>query len=176
MNLPKFRYHPDPLASGAVEQKAGTCVCCERPVEFIYVATTYSTHDLRGKLCPWCIADGSAYATFAVEFSDPWALAAAGIAAPVIEEVAQRTPGYVSWQTEEWLSHCDDACAFLGDAKPDTLRKMTAEEMAPLIEAFGLDETWFREYAEEYESIGDPAIYHFKCLHCGIQRFGMDCG
>ncbi len=51
---------------------------------------------------------------------------------------------------------------------------MTPEEMAPLIDVFGLDEAWFRELAEEYEPGFDPALYHFQCLHCGVRRFGMD--
>jgi len=60
MQLPPFRYHPDPFASGAVERERIKCVCCKKTVEHAYVASAYSTHDLDGKLCLWCIADGTA--------------------------------------------------------------------------------------------------------------------
>ncbi|MFN5534877.1 MAG: CbrC family protein, partial [Planctomyces sp.] len=61
MELPHFKYHPDPIASETVKRQSGTCVCCEKQVEYLYVASAYSVHDLSGKLCPWCIADGSAH-------------------------------------------------------------------------------------------------------------------
>jgi uncharacterized protein CbrC (UPF0167 family) len=32
----------------------------------------------------------------------------------VLEEVSQRTPGFLGWQQERWLYHCSDAAAFLG--------------------------------------------------------------
>lgn len=176
MKLPTFRYHPDPIASGAVSKKPGTCICCNKNVEYLYVASAYSIHDLRGKVCPWCIADGSAHEKLDVVFSDSMPLSDEGVPEQVIAEVTQRTPGYISWQQEEWLSHCNDACAFLGDATPETVRNMTPEEMAPLIEDHGVDESWFSELAQHYQPGGEPAIYHFRCLHCGANRFGMDYG
>ena len=30
------------------------------------------------------------------------------------EEVLFRTPGYVSWQGNNWVAHCSDYCAFIG--------------------------------------------------------------
>ncbi|WP_030613282.1 CbrC family protein [Streptomyces sclerotialus] len=29
-DLPTFRYHPDPLASGSIRESTETCVCCRR--------------------------------------------------------------------------------------------------------------------------------------------------
>ncbi|MCA8998918.1 MAG: CbrC family protein [Planctomycetaceae bacterium] len=100
MDLPTFRYHPDPLASGAIKKESGICACCGKHADYMYVASAYSSHDLRGKLCPWCIADGSAHDKFDVEFSDSVPLSDDGIPEHIIEEVVQRTPGFISWQQE----------------------------------------------------------------------------
>jgi uncharacterized protein CbrC (UPF0167 family) len=57
-------------------------------------------------------------------FSDDHPLAQAGVPDEVIEEVARRTPGYNSWQQEVWLSCCDDACQFHGDAARSELQAL----------------------------------------------------
>ncbi len=174
MELPTFRYHPDPIASGAIVRENATCVCCERVVDHVYVASAYSIHEFDRNLCPWCIADGTAHKKFDVEFCDSYPLQNAGINESIIAQVTSRTPGYISWQQEEWLSHCDDACAFLGDATSETIRNMTPKEMAPLCADHGVDAEWFAKVADTYEPGGQPAIYHFKCLVCNSNLFGMD--
>ena len=174
MELPAFRYHPDPIATGSVKRRAGTCICCEKRVEHFYVASTYSPADVREKLCPRCIHDGSAHRKFDVLFSDPSPLADNGIPNRTIEAVTQRTPGYISWQQEIWLSHCGDACAFLGDATPETVAQLNDDEMSQLNSDFGVDRSWLTELLAHYEPGGQPAIYHFQCLKCGRNLFGID--
>ena len=73
--LPVFRYHPDPIASGSVRESAETCACCDRATGWIYTATFYTAEDVSGRFCPWCIADGSAAGRFAGEFMDSYGLA-----------------------------------------------------------------------------------------------------
>jgi uncharacterized protein UPF0167 len=34
------------------------CLCCGEQRGFVYAGPVYATHELRGSLCPWCIADG----------------------------------------------------------------------------------------------------------------------
>ena len=63
MELPKFRYHPNPIASGAIVNQDGTCACCEKDVDHLYMGHLFSIHDLEEKLCPWCIGSGEANAT-----------------------------------------------------------------------------------------------------------------
>lgn len=174
MELPMFRYHPDPLATGAVIKETGECICCKRQVEYLYVSSVYSIEDIPGKFCPWCIADGSAHEQYEVEFTDSGSLSKAGISAQIIEQVTQKTPGYTSWQAEEWLCHCNDACTFLGDATKETVQQMTADERTRFSAEQNIDEEEFADLVEHYEPAGQPAIYHFRCLHCGINRFGMD--
>ena len=173
MELPTFRYHPNPVASGAVEPERARCECCERMVDHIYVASTYSTHDI-DKLCPWCIADGTAHEKFDAEFADPYPLRDAGIDESIIAEVTTRTPGFISWQQEIWLSHCNNACVFVGDATVDVVGKMTNDEIDYLLQDHGVSREQFKEMAANYQPGGQPAIYHFKCLECDSNLFGMD--
>ncbi|PTT88688.1 hypothetical protein DBR42_09270, partial [Pelomonas sp. HMWF004] len=53
MDLPFFRYHPDPLAAGAIEPRQINCACCGQARGFVYVQPVYATTDLDEKLCPW---------------------------------------------------------------------------------------------------------------------------
>ena len=39
--LPKFTYHPDPLATGAVGVSDRTCECCGQARGYIYTASVY---------------------------------------------------------------------------------------------------------------------------------------
>ncbi|MFJ6686888.1 CbrC family protein [Streptomyces werraensis] len=38
-DLPFFRYHPDPLASGFIRASTETCACCKANRGWIYTAT-----------------------------------------------------------------------------------------------------------------------------------------
>ena len=116
MDLPNFRYHRNPLATGAIEQSDSVCECCEEARGYIYKASIYSEKAI-DVLCPWCIADGSAAEKFTASFVDDYPLIEAGLNQKIIEEVCRRTPGYISWQQEVWLQHCIDACEFCGDAE-----------------------------------------------------------
>ncbi len=98
--LPTFRFHPDPLATGMVEASPETCACCARARGHVYLGPVHSTHDVQPSVCPWCIADGSAATRLRASFSDELALARQGVPNAVIDEVRLRTPGYVSWQQD----------------------------------------------------------------------------
>ncbi|CAM5360203.1 hypothetical protein SVIOM342S_09125 [Streptomyces violaceorubidus] len=112
-DLPFFRYHPDPLASGSIRASAESCACCGRNTGWIYTATFYSAQEVSGRFCPWCIADGSAADRFAGEFTDSYGLD--GVSDEVLYEVTRRTPGFHAWQDPHWLVHCRDASAFVGE-------------------------------------------------------------
>ena len=74
--------------------------------------------ELDERICPWCIADGSAAGRFGATYTDDHPLIEAGLPESIIEEVTQRTPGYHSWQAEEWKCCCSDACEYHGNARP----------------------------------------------------------
>jgi len=175
MSLPTFTYHPDPIATGSIKPSDATCLCCNQQRGFIYVCNTYCHEELVEALCPWCIADGSAAQRFDAEFSDGCPLIQAGISAAVVEEVTRRTPGYTSWQQDEWQCCCGDACEFHGDpsrahlaALPQPLEEVISMTRWPPIE--------WTEFVRNYQpgkmSIG---IYHFICRHCKQSKYGVDC-
>ena len=113
--LPYFRYHPDPIATGAVRPAAEPCACCGHDRGWIYTASFYTAQDVPGRFCPWCIADGSAAERFDGHFTDSYGLT--GVSEDVLQEVTRRTPGFSAWQDPHWLVHCRDAAAFVGDLR-----------------------------------------------------------
>ena len=173
MDLPIFKYHPDPLATGSIIESNEICRCCEQSKGYIYIFPVYDAEDHENKFCPWCIADGSAAKKFDFDFSESYALEQARIPKDIILEVTTRTPGYATWQPEYWLSHCNDACAFIGDAsKEDVLR--IANEHIKVVNWEDLDEEVMKEIAKYYEPKESPAFYKFKCLHCNEILYTMD--
>ena len=168
--LPTFRYHPDPVATGAFEQQAGTCQRCGRARGWIYVVVPYAVADLRDALCPWCLADGSAAATFGATFNDvAESDGLDGVPEAVIDEIVHRTPGFSGWQQERWLFHCGDGAAFLGpvgradlDDHPDALGALRAQ-----VRGWGLDDDEAEAFTDALDVDGSPTAYLFRCLHCG---------
>ena len=117
--LPRFRYHPDPIATGSIEKSLVACVCCGQARGYVYVGPVYGVEEYDREICPWCIAAGSSHARLAVAFMDRegvggrnWSKVPESVAA----EVAYRTPGLADWQQERWFAHCGDAACFLGPA------------------------------------------------------------
>jgi hypothetical protein len=171
--LPRFAYHPDPVATGAFERSEAACQCCGRARGWTYACNVYTTHDV-GPVCPWCVADGSAAARWDARFGDTFELHEAGVPAPVIDEVERRTPGWRSWQGEQWLAHCGDACAFHGDASAEDVARASEATRADWIAHYRQDEATWRWVTEGYAPGGDSALYRFVCRHCGLVRFGWD--
>ena len=59
-----------------------------------------------------CIADGSAHKKFDATFVDSEAFPD-GTPDDAVEEIRERTPGFNSWQAEQWPLCCGDTAAFL---------------------------------------------------------------
>lgn len=83
MELPEFKYHPNPIATGAIKTSDETCECCGRERGDIYTSTLYAEEEIEF-ICPWCIADGSAANKFDGLFSDDYPLQNAGLSEEVI--------------------------------------------------------------------------------------------
>lgn len=173
--LPIFRYHPNPTGSGVVEQSDLECVCCNRRRGYIYVGPVYGEHDLQDKLCPWCISDGAAAQKFEASFADANPLRKAKLTEGIIEEVNLRTPSFFSWQQEQWYAHCDDACAFHGDASIEEVANASETTKSAWREEFGLDEEDWLLATKGYRPRGHQSLYKFVCLHCGAVLLGSDC-
>jgi hypothetical protein len=106
MELPVFRYHADPVETGSIEHKETKCPVCKQKREYVDVGPFFAIEDVEG-ICPWCIANGSAAKKYDGEFQD-----SASIESPVedkfMDELVHRTPGYMAWQQEQWLIHCEE--------------------------------------------------------------------
>ncbi|MCR9504342.1 CbrC family protein, partial [Vibrio alginolyticus] len=149
------------------------CECCGVSRGYRATSTIYSEHDIE-TICPWCISDGSAAKKFDGEFADPHPLMKARLDKSVVKEVCERTPSYISWQQEVWLSHCGDACEFHGDAEKSDLLQVKDAELEVLLndQLIGINE--WHQIVTYYEKGGNPAIYKFKCRSCGIFTYSLD--
>jgi uncharacterized protein CbrC (UPF0167 family) len=171
--LPKFRYFPDPLGNGVFEKaEAGEeiiCPCCGKVTEYYYVTMPYCIPNVEN-LCPACIASGAA----AKKYDCTFVQGGEGVSnTEKQKELFERTPGYIAWQGEYWLAHCDDYMEYLGDVGTKELKEA------------GIFDEVIAEYAahNEYdtEGIGDYLVaggsmtgYLFRCLHCGTCRIWVD--
>ena len=75
LGLPTFRYHPDPLDTGAFdESKEGVvCDCCGKTTHIFYTNPFFSIEDI-AYLCPECIASGAAARKYNGSFQDDLSL------------------------------------------------------------------------------------------------------
>lgn len=178
MNLPQFKYHPDPIATGSIKPSEERCECCGQCRGYNYVPAIYGINDLE-HVCPWCIADGTAHEQYDAEFND--AAAIGGYAKPkalpraVVEEVAYRTPGFCSWQQEQWLTCCGDAAAFVGCAGRKELERDWSDAIDSIRENSGIPAADWDDYYEALDKDGGPTAYVFRCLHCGRHLGYSDC-
>ena len=169
-DLPKFRYHPNPLDTGAFKEgEAKTCPCCGKKSTVYYSTMPYGIENV-SYLCPLCISSGEAAKKYDATFIQD----AEWKGEPdkeKDEELFCRTPGYISWQGEYWLSCCGDYCAYLGTVGTKELKAMDiADEV-------------FEEYAakNEFEDVEEYLVkdgslcgYLFTCLHCKKYHLWVD--
>jgi uncharacterized protein len=170
--LPRFKYHPNPIATGNVEESSEICICCNQQHGFIYKASIYTPLRFKGSFCPWCISDGSAAEKFEAYFNDPHPLVVNNIPEEIVEEVTKRTPGYVSWQQEVWLTHCKDACEFHGDVSDEEIKKIDDETSDRFCFENELDHKTGKIMIQNYPY--SVCIYKFVCRHCETVRYGLD--
>jgi uncharacterized protein CbrC (UPF0167 family) len=163
--LPHFRYHPDPLGTGSVEESAATCECCGLARGFAYAGPVYGD----AVICPWCIADGRAARQLGAEFTDVGADVPDEVPPPVLEEVSWRTPGFTSFQQDHWLYHCADACAFLGRAGFAQLSEHAGalESLRADLDGLGWDDDEIDAFLDALDADGSACAYLFRCVHCG---------
>jgi uncharacterized protein len=168
-HLPTFRYHPDPVETGAVVASAETCEVCDKVRGYHYVGPTFSAEADEPVICPWCIADGSAARLLDAEFTDVGADVPGEVSAAVIAEIATRTPGFAGWQQEHWMYHCGDGTAFLGpvgrralDGLDDALNSLLHEH-----DAYHWTAQESSDYVESLDRDDQPRAYLFRCLACG---------
>lgn len=177
MSLPEFRYHPDPIGSGSVIESDVTCRCCGQQRGYVCDAPVYAEEDLDGHLCPWCIADGNASVKFEATFVDDEAFDD-GIPESVMDEISQRTPGFASWQAEQWPACCDDATAFLTPAGIKEIRagyrEAESELLNYIIYEMKVSGGAATRLLQSLDKDNGPTAYLFRCLHCEKLHFYID--
>jgi uncharacterized protein CbrC (UPF0167 family) len=177
MELPEFRYHPDPIRSGSIVASDTQCVCCGARRGFIYAGPVYSEHELEDALCPWCIANGSAHQTFDASFADP-ARFPDDIPQEIVEEITWRTPGFSSWQEPEWLTCCGDAAAFLEPAGYPEIRahypQLEGTLMTYIVHELEISGGAATRLLHGLNRDQGPTAYVFVCRHCDAQPAYID--
>ena len=167
--LPVFRHHPNPVASGSVVASATKCACCLQVRGFIYAGPTYSEQALGDALCPWCIADGAAYQQFDVTFVDADAFDDDATEA-VMRTICERTPGFNSWQGEQWPSCCGEPAAFVTPAGADDIRttypRLDGPLMLYVVHQLGISGGAANRVLESLKRDYSPTAFIFQCLHC----------
>jgi uncharacterized protein CbrC (UPF0167 family) len=177
--LPKFRYHPDPIATGSLVPSDHACVCCEQARGFIYTGPVYAEEELSDALCPWCIADGSAHRKLGAEFTDRDGVGDYGNWEPVpqstLDEIVTRTPGFSGWQQERWCTCCGDAAVFLGRCGRAELVARGQNAIQAIQDETGLSGPSWDDYFQALDRDGSPTAYLFQCATCGRFRGYSDC-
>ena len=177
IDLPIFKYHPDPVRSGSFVASKKKCECCRKARGYIYTGPAYCEKDLDDALCPWCIGDGSAHTKYEATFVDE-AILPDDIPPAVIEEIACRTPGYSSWQSEQRFSCCQDAMAFLEPLGVTQLRERYPqtenEVLAYIVSELGLSRGDAKTMLGSLQRDAGPTAYIFQCLHCGAYKTYVD--
>jgi Uncharacterized protein conserved in bacteria len=171
MGLPRFKYHPDPIATGSIEPSSQQCLACGQIRGFIYKGLPYAEEELVDAICPWCIADGAAHKKFNAEFVDSAGVGGYGlwetVATEIVDEVAYRTPGFIGWQQERWFTHCSDAAAFLGSAGRAELESYGDQAILSIKREIGFEGKEWDNYFESLDKESSPTAYLFRCRHCG---------
>ncbi|MFV0422564.1 CbrC family protein [Oleidesulfovibrio sp.] len=108
------------------------------------------------------------------DFSDSSPLEDEGIAAHIIREVCKRTPGYIPWQQERWLSHCQDACEFHGDVPVQELLEVTGEELETFLFNQLISQQQWDQLINSYGTCR-TAVYKFNYRQCGKIIYDLDC-
>ena len=169
-DLPFFKYHPDPLETGSFEEgEEKICPCCGNKSKVYYSSFPYCSEDVE-YICPTCISNGEAARKFDAEFVQN----AEWHGEPDMEkddELFHRTPGYMSWQGEYWLSCCDDYCAYMGTVGT---RELKAMNIADEVIAEYVQRGAFEDIEEYLVKDGPMCGYLFKCLHCGKYHLWVD--
>lgn len=95
----------------------------------------------------------------------------------IVQTVTTRTPGFLSWQQDEWRVHCNDACAFLDRVGKAELDSLPPEATTAVLDALGDDgrlDTEREQFLSWLHRDGNLTCYLFQCLVCTDYRAYID--
>jgi len=171
--LPKFKYHPEPIKTCAFKtDKVVVCECCNKKTD-VYYSNPFFSEDEIEFLCPACIKSGEASEKFNGVFQDSFSCDEIE-GDEKLKELCTRTPGYCGWQQEYWLAHCGDFCAFIGYVGWKEIEQM--ETVSEIEEDLLKNSDYLVADVKKHLAIdGNMQGYLFKCLICGTHRLHVDC-
>ncbi len=178
-SLPEFRFHLNPLQTGSLVAEEGECECCENFVNYLYRGPVYSEEEILS-LCPWCIASGNAARKFSATFTSVES-GSNKIFKLLINEVEKNTLGFAGWQSERWLTCCDQPCEYLGKgglAEMEALGVDAKESLSQSIikeAGYALNSQEAQDYLNILMKEEDPTAYFFRCLTCLKYHAYSDC-
>ena len=172
MELPKFKFSPNAYELNVFEKVDGICSCCNENRNLKYTGSFYSKKE-PDYICPWCIENGKVAEMFDGVFNDY-----DGIEnyknidnKELLLEVSKRTPSYISWQQEVWLTHCNEPCKLISYADTKTIEPLM-DELIDDIENNDYETEMVKEYLSKDGSL---VGYLFQCVNCGQHRLHIDC-
>jgi uncharacterized protein CbrC (UPF0167 family) len=101
----------------------------------------------------------------------------AGTPERAVEEIANRTPGYSSWQPERWPVCCSDAAAFAEPIGIEAIRerRLEREALTAIAQDFELDSGEAKALLATLDRDHGPTAYLFQCRHCKKSLITVDC-
>jgi len=163
---PTFPYFDDPIAAGSFKASQAPCACCNNTSGWIYAHMIYSERDNDSRVCPGCIADGSAAAMCGGRFNT---LARKVDDEEASDQVRKRTPSFATWQGLEWPVCCEKPCVFRGYAQYEELTTRwpaAGEALKATYQKGWLGTETADEFLQWFKSECDPAAYAFQCATC----------
>lgn len=174
--LPHFRFHPDPLRSGAIEPSDAICGACGQARGYVYAGPCYVEDDFDADLCPWCIADGSAHRKFGVTFHD--LEPGPHIDDEDADEIEERTPGPTSWNPMPWPTCCGAPMAYLEPVGRAEIRERHPDLQIVLIPQmvaeFGMERADAQKLFDALQRDQSPCAHVFRCTACHTPRAHID--
>lgn len=177
MELPAFRYHPDPVRSGSVVASAVECAACGKARGWVCSCPVYAEEDLDERLCPWCVADGSAHRKFDATFTDE-SVVDEQVPPDAVREICERTPGYTAWQSGAWPACCGDGAAFVRSAGIAEIRaechELEGDVLAHIVHEMGISGGAATRLLGSLDADRGPTVHVFRCLTCTRHLFHID--
>ncbi len=159
--IPTFKYVPKSLEAKIFETgEIVVCDCCQQQVDVYYTGGIYAIEDV-DYLCPSCIHSGKAAQKYDGSFQQDLMDDEQVTNSAFIQEILYRTPGYVSWQGNNWVAHCSDYCAFIGYVGWSDIVELGIEDQFDNYTGFPKD-----ELSASLTNNGHHQGYLFQCLEC----------
>ena len=122
-------------------------------------------------LCPDCIQSGAAAKKFDGQFQQDILEEQDIDNSEAIDQVCRCTPGYVSWQGNDWPVHCNDCCIFLDYVGwQELVDQVTDLKNVELPDGYDLV-----MLEEMMQNNGHLQGYLFRCSECEKYVLHVDC-